>query len=684
MLLKNLTSGLMAVLVIGQIASGQIEKTPAQPDEFDARAKAIVAQMTLDEKLSQLYGVSTKTQTRIVPGLDRLQIPAMTVTNGPAGAGPAGPGHGGPATALPAPISLAATWDVDAAKANGEVAAIESRELGNLFLESPDINIARTPHNGRTFESFGEDPFLAGKLAVGNIQAIQDQHVIANVKHFAANNQETDRFKIDEIIDERTLREIYLPAFETAVVDGHVGSVMGAYNKINGSFCCENEMLLKQVLKGDWHFDGFVTSDFGAVHSTLGCALNGLDVEMPSGKFWGKLKPLIDSGQVPVAVIDDKLVRRYRTMMKLGAWSAPVQKPIDETAGATVARRLAIEGTVLLKNDRNLLPLKTAGLKSIALIGPGAARASTGGGGSSHVKPLHSITTLQGLAQKLGNGVTITVDEGKDIDKAMALAKSVDLALVLLVDHQSEGTDHPISLTAGQDQLTEAVLSANANSIVILKTGGPVLMPWIDHASAILELWYPGEEEGNALTAVLFGDADPSGRLPITFPRSDNDLPTNTVARYPGVDGQVRYSEGLFVGYRWYDKQKIQPLFPFGFGLSYTRFEYKNLVVKPAEKTVEFDVANVGDRPGVTVAQIYLGLPDSPAVAEPVRQLKGFARLELPAGKSVHQVIPLDSRALRYWDTPSHGWKQSAGPIKVEVGASSGDIRLTETADFSN
>jgi beta-glucosidase len=671
--------GWIAGLAMATIARAQ----STRPDDFDARARAIVAQMTLDEKISQLYGVSTKTENRIVPGLERLHIPARTGTNGPAGAGPAGPGHGGPATALPAPISLAATWDVEGAKQNGAVAATESRELGNLFLESPDINIARTPHNGRTFEGFGEDPFLAGKLAVGNIQGIQAQHVVANVKHFAANNQESDRFKIDEIIDERTLREIYLPAFEAAVVDGHVGSVMGAYNKINGVFCCENEMLLKQILKGDWHFDGFVTSDFGAVHSTLGCAINGLDVEMPSGKFWGKLKPLVESGQVPVAVIDEKLIRRYRTMMKLGAWSAPEKKPIDEAAGAAVARRLAIEGTVLLKNDQNILPLKMAALKSIALIGPGAEKASTGGGGSSHVKPLHAITAMQGLAQKLGDGVTITVDDGKDIAKAAALAKSADLALVLLVDHQSEGADHPIGLTGGQNELTDAVLAANPKSIVVLKTGGPVLMPWIDQASTILEMWYPGEEEGNALAAMLFGDAEPEGRLPITFPRSDSDLPTNTPAQYPGIDGQAHYSEGILVGYRWYDTKKIEPLFPFGFGMSYTKFEYKNLTVKPAEKSVEFDVTNVGDRPGVTVAQLYLGLPDSAAVPEPVRQLKGFARLEISAGQSVHEVIPLDSRALRYWDITKHNWKQAAGPVKVEVGTSSRDIRLAGTADLT-
>jgi beta-glucosidase len=326
--------------------------------------------------------------------------------------------------------------------------------------------------------------------------------------------------------------------------------------------------------------------------------------------------------------------------------------------------------------------LGTQGIKSVALIGPGAATAMTGGGGSSRVKPIHTVTPLQVLTHKLGDAVTITVDDGKDLAKAAALAKSVDLALVLIGDHQTEGKDHPILLDNNQNELASAILAANPKSIIVLTTGGPILMPWIESAPTVLELWYPGQEEGDALAAVLFGDAEPTGRLPITFPRSDDDLPTHDPAQYPGVDGQAHYSEGLLMGYRWYDDKKIEPLFPFGFGLSYTKFEYKNLAVKTAERTVEFDVSNVGDRAGTTVAQLYLGLPDSPAVPEPPRQLKGFVRLEIAAGKTTHAIVPLDSRALRYWDIAAHGWKQAAGPVKVEVGESSREIRLTASMDF--
>ena len=301
-ILAGLLGGLTLLAV--QRAGAQSAAAPNQADE--ARARQLVAQMTLDEKIAQLHGIHDKTDYRIVPGLPRLGIPALTVANGPAGLGPAGPGHEGKATALPAPISLAATWDVEAARLNGEIAGNEAAALDNLLLESPDVNIARTPHNGRTFEGFGEDPFLAGQLAAANIQGIQSQGVIANVKHYAANNQEHNRFNINEIIDERTLRELYLPAFEAAVKQGHVGSLMAAYNQVNGHHCCENDFLLNQVLKKEWGFDGFVTSDFGAVHSTVPSAKAGLDLEMPTGKYFGDaLKKAVEAGEIPVSLLDE-------------------------------------------------------------------------------------------------------------------------------------------------------------------------------------------------------------------------------------------------------------------------------------------------------------------------------------------------------------------------------------------
>ena len=680
----------------------------AAPADPDTRARHIVARMTLDEKIDQLHGVVTKTENRVVRALPRLGIPAMPMTNGPAGSGRcAGPGHGGPATALPAPISLAATWDPAAAELAGDVAGGETHTLGNSCLESPTVNICRTPRNGRTFEGYGEDPFLSGELVVGNINGLQ-RHVIANVKHFAANNQETNRLKTDTVVDERTLREIYLPAFEAAIVRAHCGSVMAAYNKLNGAFCCENAVLLNDVLKKDWGFDGFVFSDFGAVHSTVGCVTGGLDLEMPTGAYWGKkLKAAVDAGQVREADLDDKLVRRYRTMMRLGQWDRPdtaaashgttrpspklpmpttVGEPMYSSAadlspnairaGGAAARRLAAEAAVLLKNDGHLLPLDPATVQSIALIGPDAARAVLGGGGSAQVDPTDWVNPADGLRERFKS---VLVDDGSDLARATAVAQSADVVLIMLGDHQREGRDHELSLDHHQDGLAAAVLAANPHAVVVLRTGGPVLMPWLDRAPAVLEMWYPGQEDGHALLDVVSGTVDPSGRLPITFPRSATDGPLQSPAQYPGVDGIVHYTEGVEVGYRYYDDHGVRPLFPFGHGLSYADFTYAHLTATPAG--VEFDVTNASARPGTDVAQLYLGVPTPAGLTHVRRQLKGFDRVELAAGATVHVRLPLDRRSIAYWDATTHAWATAPGPVTVEVGRSSRDIRLTGTFD---
>ena len=684
-LVAGLLGGLTPLAVeraAAQSAASQSAASQSQQDE--ARARQLVAQMTLDEKIAQLHGIHDQTNYRVVPGLPRLGIPALTVANGPAGLGPAGPGHEGKATALPAPISLAATWDVDAARLNGEIAGNEAAALDNLLLESPDINIARTPHNGRTFEGFGEDPFLTGRLAVANIEGIQSQGVIANVKHYAANNQEQNRHDINEIIDERTLRELYLPAFEAAVKEGHVGSLMGAYNKVNGEYCCENDFLLNQVLKKEWGFGGFVTSDFGAVHSTVPSAKAGLDLEMPTGKYFGDaLKKAVESGEIPVSLLDEKLVRRFSTMMRLGVWNKPPGNRVIPPEHAASAMKLGTEGVVLLKNDDGLLPLKPDTIHSIALIGPFAGKAMTGGGGSSHVTPILTVSPVEGMQKLVGKDVGVREDDGTNLTHAVALAKSADVAILMLGDHQTEGRDHPIRLSGNQDALAAAVLAANPHTIVVLKTGGPVLMPWVDQAHAILEAWYPGEEDGSVVAAVLFGAVNPSGRLPITFPKRDADLPTQSPEQYPGVDGVAKYSEGLLVGYRWYDAKHIAPLFPFGFGLSYTTFAYKDLKISPPTPnnhvTVEFTVTNTGQRAGAEVAQLYLGLPSLPNVPEPPRELKGFRRVELAPGQSAPVTFSLDARSLSYWDVAAHGWKVAPGTYTVSAAASSRDLRLTGT-----
>jgi beta-glucosidase len=664
----------------------------ATAQSADARAKKLVGQMTLDEKLEELHGISDATHFRYVPGIARLGIPPLRVANGPAGVGPAGDRPQLPATALPAPISLAATWDVNAAHLYGVIIGKEARDLRDGLLEGPDINIMRAPQNGRTFEAYGEDPYLTGQIAVQVIQGIQSQHVIANVKHYDANNQETGRFKINEVIGERALHEIYLPAFHASVQQGQVASVMCAYPRVNGAFNCQNELLLNQILKGRWRFSGFVTSDFGATHSTVPSALTGLDLEMPAGKYFGDdLKAAVESGKVPKSVIDDKLVRRFRTMMEIGVFDHPPQRaPIPAKQDGAVACRLAEEGMVLLKNTGGLLPLNPARLRSIAVIGPYAAQAMAGGGGSSRVTPLYSVDPVEGIRRRAGPHITVNFADGGEIPLAAVMARSADVAIVMVGDRETEGRDHPISLSDNQDQLIEAVARANPHTIVVLKTGSPVLMPWADRVPAILEAWYPGEEDGNAAAAPLFGDVDPSGRLPVTFPKTMADLPANTPAQYPGDHGVVHYSEGVFVGYRHYDAQDIQPLFPFGFGLSYTTFAFKHLTIKLApvspgrfvlHATIQLDITNTGKRAGADVVELYVGIPSTHAVPEPPKQLKGFERLELNPGETGRANFELGAPSFAYWDVHTHGWMVAPGTYRIMVGSSSRETQLQGTIE---
>lgn len=684
----KLRSQFSILLFIAAIAAANV---PAGAQDYNARAKAIVSKMTLQEKIEELHGIRTQTHHRYVPPVPRLHIPALVVTNGPAGAGPGDPKPQEPATALPAPISLAATWDISLARLYGVIAGRESRDLGNGLLEGPDVNIARVPQNGRTFEAFGEDPYLTSQMGVAEIEGIQSQHIIADVKHYDANNQEADRFRVNEIVGERALHEIYLPAFDAAVHQAHVASVMCAYPKVNGTYNCQDDLLMNQIVKKDWAFQGFITSDFGATHSTVPSALAGMDLEMPTGKYWGTaLEQAVKSGQVPMSVIGDKLVRRFRTMMELGVfYHPPKHKTIPAKKDGAIARRMAEEGMVLLKNEGNLLPLDAANLHSIAVIGPYAAKAIAGGGGSSHVVPLYTVDPVKGIRDRAGSKVKVTFSGGSDVQQAAALAKSADVAVVMVGDYEREGRDHPITLQGNQDQLVEAVAAANPHTVVMLKSGSVELMPWVDKVPALLEAWYPGEEDGNAVAAVLFGDVDPSGKLPLTFPRQLADLPASTPGQYPGVNGEVHYSEGVFVGYRHYDEKQIKPLFPFGCGLSYTTFALKNLKVTPdglsakgtGDVAVDLDVTNTGSRAGAEVAELYLGFPSTSAVPEPPRQLKGFERVDLKPGQTGHVHIVLGPSAVSYWNTATHEWAVMPGTYKVMVGDSSRDIQLQ--ANFS-
>lgn len=668
---------LLTLLLTGLLAGQSAEQ----------RAREIVSRMTLDEKISELHGFRDATHNRIVLGIPRLGIPDFRITNGPAGAGPGRDKPPKPATALPAPIALASTWDRDLAREYGVVAGSESRDLGNDLLEAPTINIMRVGQDGRTFEGYGEDPFLTGQLAVAFIEGVQSQGILADVKHYVANNQETDRSVINEEIGERALREIYLPAFEDAIKRGHSASVMCAYPKVNGAYNCENAPLLDTILKKEWAFAGFVTSDFGAVHSTVESAMAGLDLEMPTGKYFGEeLKAAVESGKVPVSVIDDKLIRRFRAMIEFGVFDhPPTPKPLPVREHGAIALHIAEDGIVLLKNSGGILPLKASRVKRIALIG--LTEASTGGGGSSHVAPLYTVDPLDGLRSRVGSQVTIETNDGADIPAAAALAHSADVAIVMVGDQDREGRDQSLSLPNNQDQLVKAVAAANPRTVVVLKTGSGVLMPWAEQVPAIVEAWYPGEEDGNAVAAALFGEVNPSGKLPITFPRSLEDVPASKPEQYPGIDKVAHYSEGVYVGYRHYDANKKDPLFPFGYGASYTTFAYSNLRVSPERLSVsanvkpnvqvDFNVVNSGHVRGAEVAQLYIGMPSSDAVPQPPKQLKEFNKVRLDPGQKTHVHFALDERAFSYWDTTVHGWTVAPGTYSILVGSSSRDVRLS-------
>jgi beta-glucosidase len=679
------------VLLPAGDAAGSADRVLGQPwhnrsEPARQRAEQVVAAMTLDEKITELHGIQDSTHRRYVPGIARLGVPPMRITNGPAGAGPGDDPTQQPATALPAPISLAATFDAGAARRYGDLTGAESADLANSLLEGPDINMARVPTNGRTFEGYGEDPYLAAQLAVANIRGIQARGIIAEVKHYAANNQETNRFAVNELIDDRTLHEIYLPHFEAAVRQGHAGSVMCAYPRVNGTFPCESPELLGTILRGQWGFDGFVQSDFGAAHSTVPSALAGMDLEMPTGIWYGDaMRQAVAAGQISETAIDTLLVRRFTVMIRFGLFDRPLTgSPIPVRADGAASRSLAEQGTVLLRNTGGALPLAPS-VGSVAVIGPYAGAARTGGGGSSHVVPAYTVSPAQGIQDRVP-GATVSYDAGTDPAAAAALARTADVAVVMVGDAETEGHDRPdLALTGNQDALVSAVAAANPHTVVVVKSGGPVLMPWADQVPAIVEAWYPGEEDGNAVAAVLFGDVDPGGRLPVTFPRADTDVPAHTAAQYPGVDGTAIYSEGLQIGYRWYDAQRIAPLYPFGYGLSYTTFRYSRLATSRPDRqgrvTVSLTVTNTGHRAGSTVAQLYVA--DPVATGEPPIQLKGFQRVSLDPGQTRRLTLQLDRRAFSVWDTAAQRWTVTPGRYTIRAGSSSADLPLAAVLSLS-
>jgi beta-glucosidase len=635
-----------------------------------------------------------------VPGL----VPTVNFTDGTNGI------RQGSATALPDELAVASSFDPALARVDGEVLGNEARDKGNDAVYGPTLTIMRTPLAGRTFQALGEDPFLASQMGVGVIDGTQSQGVISDANIYAANNQEGQdpsgmsgmpgsplgggtvgsRFLIDANVDQRTLREIYLPPFESAVKQAHVGTVMCAYNLVNGTYNCENGPLLNGILKQQWGFKGFVLSDYGAAHNTVASLQGGLDFEPWPGAVYGPgpVTAALASGAVTQAQLDDHVRRYLRTLFAFGAFDRPAfandDAQIDKPAHAAAAQRIEQGAITLLQNRGGILPLDARRVKTIAVIGKVADSFLTGGG-SSAVTPFSSVTPLRGITARAGPGVKVAYNDGSDPASATALARSSDVAIVVAADYETEGADLQCltlecpNAYGNQDSLIQQVSAANPKTIVVLETGGPVLTPWRHGVSGLLEAWYPGEQGGAAIAGVLFGDVDPSGHLPVTFPRSESDEPSaGDPNAYPGVANSETYKEGVFVGYRWFDAHRLAPAFPFGFGLSYTRFALRGLTVKPTSTGVRVTVtvANVGHMAGAAVPQLYLGLPAAPGVPQPAAQLKGFDKVILAPGQRTRVSFGLDARSLSYWDTGLGGWRIARGCYRVMVGSSSRNLPL--------
>jgi len=682
----------------------------------DERASLAVAAMTLQEKLGLLHGPMALPHVRedgtpvpvpaaaipgagYIPGVPRLGIPALYETDASLGvANPDGVRPGDVATALPDGLVLASTFDPTLAYRAGALVGSEARAKGFNVLLGGGMNLARDPRNGRNFEYLGEDPWLAGVLAGESVRGIQDQRVIATVKHFALNANETDRQFVDARIDRAALRQSDLLAFQIAIERGHPGAVMCAYNRVNGDYACGNRWLLEDVLKRDWRFPGWVMSDWGAVHDAHDAA-QGLDQE--SGEqldrtifFGAPLDAALRDGSVSQARLDDMVHRILRSMFAVGIVDRPpVTQPIDYSAHAALALDIARKGIVLLKNEGQILPL-AADAKRIAVIGGYANLGVMSGGGSAQVLPangpyaripLGGVTPnwndeildppapLDTIAQASPHSV-VRFDPGGYPARAAALAAHADIAVVFVVQHQIEAADVPnLDLPSGQDALIEAVAAANPRTIVVLETGNPVAMPWLDRVAAVLACWYPGEEGGQAIADILFGRVDPSGRLPITFPRAAADLVRPTLPNL-GSDAQaspIDYSEGALVGYRWYAERRIAPLFAFGYGLSFTRFAYGDVRVSGGSRmTVSLEVMNAGANRGADVPQVYL----TSAAGEPVLRLIGFQRLELDPGEHRRMSITADPRLLGYFDEARHRWRVKPGLYRIRIGRSATDL----------
>ncbi|MDE2495550.1 MAG: glycoside hydrolase family 3 C-terminal domain-containing protein [Alphaproteobacteria bacterium] len=703
-------------------AAGAVAEYPWSDPSLspDVRADLVVKAMTREEKLRLVLGYfgSVKTDPAyspppharmgsagFVPGIPRLGLPPQWITD--AGLGVATQRDSTDAyrerTALPSGLATAATWNSALARLGGAMIGSEARASGFNVMLAGGIDLMRDPRNGRNFEYAGEDPLLAGNIVGAEVAGIQSNHVIATIKHWALNDQETGRKELSvDIADDQARMSDFL-AFELAIERGSPGAVMCGYNRVETVYACENGYLLDEVLKTDWHYPGYVMSDWGAVHSTEKSALAGLDQESAfvfDGKpYFGKLlKKAVADGRVPRARLDDMARRILRSMFAEGLVDYPITNtPIDFAADAKVAQADEEEGIVLLKNKDGALPLaRTA--KRVLVIGSHADRGVISGGGSSTVFPAGG-NAVPGLGPQDWPGPVVYLPssplaaimaripqaeihyvDGRDAAKAAKLAAEADVVIVFANQWATEDADVSLTLPDGQNDLIATVAAANPHTVVVLETGGPVLMPWLDKVAAVIEAWYPGSGGGEAIARVLFGEVDASGRLPATFPRSLDQLPrpeltgTGVPANTPF---SVSYNEGAAVGYKWFEKNGLTPLFPFGYGLSYTRFVYSGLEtrIEDGRLNVSFNVTNIGDRPGKDVPQIYIG-PKAGGWEAP-RRLAGWSKVQLPPGGSTTVSLTIDPRLTAMFDTPSKTWKTAEGDYLVSLGASSADAAAT-------
>jgi beta-glucosidase len=701
----------------------------------DERASMVVKDMTLDEKIQMLHGtgmvglspmsplaVHSNGGAGYVVEIPRLGIPAIQMSDAAYGVRMSGE-NGRYSTALPSCVAGAASWDVQAGFEYGALIGREMRAQGYNMSLGGGVNLTREPRNGRTFEYMGEDPVLAGTMVASVIKGIQAQHVMGDIKHYALNDQESGRNAVNINIDKRAARESDLLAFEIGVEESDPAGVMCSYNRVNGDYACENKYLLTDVLKQDWKFKGFVITDWGGAHSLAKASAAGMDHEQPGWIFYGDdLKKAVEAGTVPQAEVDDHVHRILRAMFATGLIDDPVQRSVpDVLGGLEVARKLEEQSIVLLKNEKSQLPLDASKVHTIAVIGPHADVGMISGGGSAQVDPpvgnailppgkgqtrwLEPVwfptSPLKSIQAKVPHA-KVQFDSGADPTAAAALARNSDVAIILAYQWESEDMDLPsLALPEHQDDLIAKVAAANPHTVVVVESGGPVTMPWVDKVSAILEAWFAGSSGSDAVANVLFGDVNPSAKLPLTFPQSEADLPHPIVVKPPResipnymqpevwtqiaaglAPFQVTYDEGVKVGYKWYDAEKKAVLFPFGYGLSYTSYVYSNLKVTPGKNPhVAFTVKNTGRRDGAEVTEVYASLPA--AASEPPKRLVVFSKVWLKAGESKEVAVDVNPKYLSIFNVEQNGWQLIPGEYTFMVGGSSANLPLKQSVTLN-